>query len=378
VKSHFPHLPSAFLGLARIPRALAALSAGALAWVLCTAAVFGAAAEAGADPHPGTSAPRAETELRLGYFANVTHATAVFGVERGLFEAALGADVELRTFTFNAGPSAIEALLSGALDASYIGPNPAINAYVKSKGQALRVIAGATSGGAFLVVDPSIETAQQLRGKRIATPQLGNTQDVALRAWLRAQGLRVELTGASDVQVVPQENAQTLEQFRGKHIQGAWVPEPWATRLLLEGGGKVLVDERDLWPDGRYVTTHLIVTTEYLREQPAAVRALLRGHLRAQQALLDDPAQGRDVVNAGIARITGKRIAAETIEGAWRNLLFTHDPIADSLVKSGRDAESIGLLELRGMDLYGIYELGPLNEVLAETKQAPIAIGARK
>lgn len=327
---------------------------------------------------PVARAARAKDELRLGYFANVTHATAVYGVERELFREALGEGTELRTFTFNAGPSAIEALLSGALDASYIGPNPAINAYVKSKGQALRVIAGATSGGAFLVVDASIENAEQLRGKRIATPQLGNTQDVALRAWLRSQGLKVELAGASDVQVVPQENAQTLEQFRAKHIQGAWVPEPWATRLLLEGGGKVLVDERELWPDGRFVTTHLIVTTEFLREQPEAVRALLRGHLRAQAAVLADAAQAQDVVNAGIARITGKRIAQETIEGAWKNLLFTHDPIADSLVESGRDAESIGLLKLGGIDLYGIYELGPLNEVLAESKLPPIAVGGAK
>ncbi|MCC7013491.1 MAG: ABC transporter substrate-binding protein [Planctomycetes bacterium] len=320
---------------------------------------------------PRSEAPpvlREPTKLRLGYFANVTHATAIQGVEHGAFAAALGDQVTLETFTFNAGPAAVEALLSGALDASYIGPNPAVNAYVKSKGQAIRVIAGATSGGAFLVVDPSITSVEQLRGKKLATPQLGNTQDVALRAWLRSKGFNVQLAGESDVQVIPQENAQTLEQFRARNIAGAWVPEPWATRLILEGGGKVLVDERELWPEGRFVTTHLIVRTDYLQAHGDVVRALLRGHLRAERELIADPTAAQDVVNAGIAKVTGKRIGAATIQGAWKNLEFTHDPIAGSLFKSAKDAEAIGLLKLEGVDLSGIYELRPLNEVLAEAK----------
>jgi NitT/TauT family transport system substrate-binding protein len=317
-------------------------------------------------------------ELRLGYFANVTHATAIVGAEKGLFAKALEGRAKLETFSFNAGPSAIEALLSGALDATYIGPNPAINGFIKSKGAALRVITGATSGGAFLVVDPAIDSVDALRGKKLATPQLGGTQDVALRAWLREKGFKVQLTGASDVQVLPQENAQTLEQFRARHIAGAWVPEPWATRLILEGGGKVLVDERDLWPKGRFVTTHLIVRTDYLKEHRDMVRALLQGHLDAERLVLEDAAAAQEIVNGGIARITGKRIAAETIQGAWKGLLFTHDPIASSLIKSGRDAESVGLLKLGDANLLEIYDLGLLNEVLAERKLPRIEIEVSK
>ena len=322
--------------------------------------------------------PGAPPKLRLGYFANVTHATAFVGVDKGFFRQALGERATLETYTFNAGPAAIEALLSGALDATYIGPNPAINAFVRSKGKAVRVISGATSGGAFLVVDPSISAPADLRGRKLATPQLGNTQDVALRAWLGTQGFKIALNGVSEVQILPQENAQTLEQFRARNIAGAWVPEPWATRLLLEGGGKVLVDERDLWPEGRYVTTHLIVRTEFLAEHPDLVRDLLRGHLCAEQWLAESPAEARAAVNSGIGAITGKRIAEETMVGAWNNLVFTHDPIATSLLKSARDAQSVGLLKLDGIDLRAIYDLGPLNEVLAQAQLPAVVLEAAK
>jgi NitT/TauT family transport system substrate-binding protein len=328
----------------------------------------------------GSSAPAtgdAPVELRLGYFANVTHATAICGVEQGTFKAELGELATLKTFTFNAGPAAVEALLSGGLDATYIGPNPAINAYVKSKGKAVRVIAGATSGGAFLVVDSGVEKPEDLRGKKIASPQLGGTQDVALRAWLKGKGFKVELTGTSDVFVVPQENAQTLEQFRARNIAGGWVPEPWATRLVLEGGGKILVDERELWPQGQFVTTHLIVRTEFLEQHPDVVRALLRGHLAAEAALLAKPAEAQETVNAGIAKITGKRIGAEVIGGAWKNLQFTHDPLADTLVKSAKDAETIGLVQLEGVDVRGIYDLRLLNELLAGRGEPTIRTEAK-
>ena len=210
--------------------------------------------------------------LRLGYFPNVTHATALVGVEQGIFAEALGDDVTLETSTFNAGPEAIEALFAGAIDATYIGPNPAINGFAKSDGEALRIVSGATSGGAFLVVKPEITSPADLAGTAIATPPLGNTQDVALRAWLQEQGLSTDESGGGDVSIVPQENSATLDAFKAGHIDGAWVPEPWATRLIQEGGGTVLVDERDLWPDGQYVTTHLIVATQFLDDHPDVVK----------------------------------------------------------------------------------------------------------
>src|SRR5262245_10744708 len=207
----------------------------------------------------GCSSPEESGVVRIGYFANLTHAPALAGMEKGFFAEALGDRVELETRVFNAGPEAVEAIFSDALDIAYIGPNPAINAFAQSHGEAIRIVAGATSGGAALVVAPTITSSAQLKGTKLATPQLGNTQDVALRAWLVGQGLSANLEGGGDVSIAPQANAQTLETFRSGVIQGAWVPEPWSTRLVLEGGGTVLVDESTLWPGGRFVTTHVIV-----------------------------------------------------------------------------------------------------------------------
>jgi NitT/TauT family transport system substrate-binding protein len=317
------------------------------------------------------SAP-APAEVRLGCFPNLTHATALVGVERGLFAQELGAGVKLTIATFNAGPAAVEALFSGAIDATYLGPNPAINAFVKSRGEAVRVVAGATSGGALFVVAPSIARAADLKGKRVASPQLGNTQDVALRAWLASQGLRVDRKGASEVEILPQENGQTLDAFKNRQIAGAWVPEPWASRLLLEGGGKVLVDERDLWPDRAYVTTQLLVRTEFLRDHPERVKALLRAHVDAGAWIAAHEDEAQRLVNDAIAKNTGRKLEERLLAAAWKNLAFTNDPIAASLKRSAQDAQAAGLLDLGGLDLARIYALGPLNEVLLERGFAAI------
>jgi NitT/TauT family transport system substrate-binding protein len=303
------------------------------------------------------------TTLRLGYFPNVTHAPAIIGLEEGQFAEALG-EVTLETRTFNAGPEAIEALFSGAIDATFIGPNPAINGFAQSGGDALRIVSGTTSGGAALVVDPAITGPEDLAGATLATPSLGNTQDVALRAWLSEQGYSTDPTGGGDVAIVPQANADTLTAFQQGDIDGAWVPEPWATRLVLEGGGEVLVDEADLWPDGRFVTTHLIVRREFLDEHPDAVRGLLGGLVDAVEFANDNPDQARAITNDGIEAIARNALPAETIDRAWANLTFTWDPVAASLVESAADAEAVGLLE--PVDLDGIYDLTLLNQVLAE------------
>lgn len=316
-----------------------------------------AAAESPADVAP-------EGRLRLGYFPNVTHAPAVIGVEDGLFANALGAGVDLEVVTFNSGTEAIEALFSGAIDASFIGPNPAINGFAKSDGEALRIVAGTTSGGAALVVREGIDGPEDLAGTTLATPSLGNTQDVALRAWLSEEGLETNTTGGGDVEVRPQENADTLTAFQDGSIDGAWVPEPWATRLVLEGGGTVLVGEAELWPDGDFVTTHLIVATEYLEEEQANVRALIDGLLDAIEVAAGDAIAAQATTNDGIEAITTKRLADETIAGAWKNLDFTADPIAGSLQGSADDAERVGLLEPVQLD--GIHDLRLLNELLVE------------
>ena len=308
----------------------------------------------------GTST-EAPTTVRLGYFPNITHATAIAGVEKGIFQKALGND-KLEVSTFNAGPAATQALLAGAIDATYIGPSPTINAWAKSK--AVTIISGATSGGASLVVKPAIADAAGLKGKKIATPQLGNTQDVALRSWLDAKGLKTDTSGGGDVSIVPQENSQTLDAFKSGDIDGAWVPEPWATRLVQEGGGKVLVDERDLWPSGAFVTTQLIVSTTFLKDHPAAVRRLLEGQVEANTFVNDNPDDAQTVVNEGLAKITGKPLAGAVIKAAWENLTFTNDPIASSLDASAEHAEAVGLLDK--IDLTGIYDLAPLNAVLSK------------
>jgi NitT/TauT family transport system substrate-binding protein len=307
--------------------------------------------------------------LRLGYFPNLTHATAIVGVQGGSFERALGPD-RLKVQTFNAGPAAVEALFSGGLDATYIGPNPAVNAYARSEGEAIRIVSGATAGGAFLVVKPGIKKAADLKGKTLATPQRGGTQDVALRWWLRDHGLVTDPDGGGDVSVLPQENAQTLETFRQGSIDGAWVPEPWATRLVREGGGTVLVDEASLWPEGRFVTTHLVVRTEFLEDHPDTVRRLLEGQVEADELVHADPTRAQRLVNEGIEAVTGKALPADLLATAWANLTFTNDPIASSLRASADHAEAVGLLE--PVDLDGIYDLRLLNEVLAARGQPEV------
>jgi NitT/TauT family transport system substrate-binding protein len=331
-------------------------------------------AAAGTEP-AGSTATEASTEpvtLRLGYFPNITHATALVGVGKGIFEEHLGDNVTFETSTFNAGTEASEALFAGAIDMTYIGPNPAINAYAKSSGEAVRIISGATSGGAFLVVKPEINSVEDLKGKTLATPSLGNTQDVALRAWLKENGLETDEAGGGDVSIAPQENSQTLQTFVSGDIDGAWVPEPWATRLIQEGGGKVLVDERDLWPDGQYVTTHLMVSTKFLEEHPDVIKQFLEGQVAANQWVNANSDEAKTITNDEIGKITGKPLKPEVIDSAWANLTFTDDPIASSLIGSAEDAVAVGLLDPVD-NLEGIYDLSILNQVLAAAGQPEVS-----
>ena len=311
-------------------------------------------------PVPTTGGTPA-AELRLGYFPNVTHATAVYGDAAGIFADALGS-TRLRTQTFTAGPAAVEALFAGAVDAAYLGPNPTLNAFVKSRGEAVRIVAGATSGGASLVVRPGITEVSQLAGTRLASPQTGGTQDIALRHYLSEHGYQVNRAGAGDVTVLAQDNPVTLTAFRTGDIDGAWVPEPWASRLVLEAGGTVLVDEKDLWPAGRFVTAHLVVRTDYLRAHPRTVRALIEGSVQANRRLAADPAGARSVVDAALDRLTGQALPAATLDRALTSITSTDDPVASSLAAAAEHAVGAGLLD--EADLRGIYDLRLLREVL--------------
>lgn len=337
------------------------MAIGALLLAGCGGGGGGGGENNGGDATADTTGDGATT-LRLGYFPNITHATALAGVEKGIYRDELGPD-KLEVQTFNAGPAAVEALFSDAVDATYIGPNPAINAFVQSKGEAIRIVSGATSGGAALVVKATINKPADLKGKKLASPQLGNTQDVALRFWLDSHGIKTTKEGGGDASIVPQENAQTLETFKAGSIDGAWVPEPWATRLVQEGGGKVLVDEKSLWPDGRFVTTHLVVRTKFLQQHPATVRRLLQAQVAATRFVNDSPAEAQRLANQAIEKVTGKKLADEVITAAWANLTFTDDPLAPTLRQSAAHAEKVGLLGK--VDLNGIYDLTLLNEILA-------------
>ena len=225
-------------------------------------------------------------------------------------------------------------------------------------------MSGSTSGGAFLVVRDGIDSPEDLEGLTLATPQLGNTQDVALRAWLKDEGYETDDAGGGDVSIQPQANGDALAAFIAGDIDGAWVPEPFATRFIQEGGAHVLVDEGDLWPDGEYVTTHLIVRTAFLEEHPDVVKAIIEGLAAAIDLIESDPDEAKTLTNEGIEAITDKPLSRRGDRRRLGEPRFTLDPIASSLEQSAQDAEDVGLLD--PVDLDGIYDLTLLNEVLAD------------
>jgi NitT/TauT family transport system substrate-binding protein len=350
-------------------RSFLALTGGALG------AAFLAACGGGDDEHApsGGSANGDEpATLRLGYFPNVTHAQPNVGLERGTYQQILGENVKLETKTFNAGPSVIEAIFAGALDASYIGPNPAINGFVQSGGKEVRIVAGATSGGALFIVRPDrgITSPADFANKKLATPQLGNTQDVALRAWLKQNSLNAKEQGGN-VTVLPTANADTLTLFKKGDIDGAWVPEPWATRLIQEAEGKVYLDERSLWPNRDFVTTHLIVRPKYIADHPGVVEKLIRAHVEVTDYINANPARAKALLNRSIEKATSAALPVKVIDGAWANQKVTYDPIASSLKKSADDAFDLGFLE-KNPDISTIYDLTALNKVLREKKLAEV------
>ena len=317
------------------------------------ALVLGAAACSGGSSTPKATADGPASELRLGYFPNITHATAIYGVSSGIFQTALGS-TKLTTKTFNAGPETIEALRGGALDAAFLGPNPAINGFSQTDGTLLRIVAGATSGGAALVVQPDITDVAQLAGKKVATPQVGNTQDVAAKYYLKDKGVKAT--------VVAVANADVEAAFKGKSISAAWVPEPYASRLVLNDGGKKLVDEATLWPDGKFVTTQLVVTQKFLKAHPATVEALLKGLLEANDKVASKSAEVQTAVNDAIKTLSGKSLKDAVLASAFAALTPTVDPIASSLKTDLEHGVEIGVS--KQADLKGIYDLTILNKLL--------------
>jgi len=312
-------------------------------------------------------AQNAPVVIRAGHFPNITHSQGVIGQANGWFEKAVAPEARVDWKVFNAGPSAIEALFAGAIDLTYIGPNPAINGYVRSQGEALRIVAGATSGGAALVVraDSGIQKPEDFHGKKIASPQMGNTQDVALRGWLNAHGLKLREKGG-DVQAIPIANPDQLTLFLKREIDGAWAPEPWASRLIREANGRLFLDERALWPNGQFVTTHLIVSTQFLREHRSLVKKWVKAHVELTAWINRNLPEAKRVLNGEIRKETGKALPQPVLDDSFSRLQVTYDPVRSSLFTSAKWAFEAGFLGRERPDLSGIYDLSILNEVLIE------------
>jgi len=300
--------------------------------------------------------------VKIGYFGNLTHATALVGRQEGIFQKELGA-TRAEYATFNAGPSEIEALNSKSIDIGWIGPSPAINGYTKSAGKGLRIISGSASGGVKLVVDPDkIKSLKDVKGKNIATPQLGNTQDVAFLNWIAEQGWKVDAeSGKGDVSVVRTDNKIVPDAYKSGSIDGAWVPEPTASKLVAEGA-KVLLDEADLWPDKKFVITNIIVRQDFLKKYPKVVEAVLRGSVETNAWIAANPDKAKASANAQLKADSGKELPANVLGPAWESIQFVDDPLASTLRTEADHAVKAGLLEQPKLD--GIYDVRPLNKVL--------------
>jgi sulfonate transport system substrate-binding protein len=341
----------------------ALLAVGAIAASLLAAGCSSSAASS--DSGSGT------VVLRLGFLANITHEPALVGLAKGYLTKNLGTSVTLKTSVFSSGTEETTALLAGQLDAAYVGPNPAINDWQKSHGNGIKIISGAASGGASLVVRPTITTPAQLRGKSIATPSLGNTQDVAARYWLRQHGLNTTPTGGGDVAIKPiKPNSAAVLEFKSGQIDGGWEPEPYATQMVLDGG-KRLVNEASLWPAGKFATTSLVVTQPFLKAHPDVVSNLLKAQIQANDFINASASAAAQAANAELTKLLGKGLPANVLAESLKYLTFSNDPIASSLRTDAAHAQAVGLLT--PVSLNGIYDLAPLNRLLKAAGEAQVS-----
>jgi NitT/TauT family transport system substrate-binding protein len=337
------------------------------------AAITLLAAGCGSSDSPGSSGGTAsDVVLRLGYLQNITQAPALVGVKEGFFTKNLGHGVTLQLAPYSTGTEEATALLAGQLDAAYVGPNPAIKVWQTSDGTEIKIISGAASGGAELVVKKGITSPAQLRGQKLATPSLGNTQDVALRYWLKGQGLTSSPTGGGDVPITPvTPNSAAVLEFESGQLAGGWEPAPYDAEMVA-AGGHVLVDEASLWPSGQFVTTNLVVTQKFLAAHPTVVSDLLKGQIEANNFINSDKASAESAANAQLASLTGKGLKPAILASAFDQVTFTNDPIASSLLGDAQHAQSVGLLS-PVPNLAAIYDLGPLNKLLAAAGQPQVS-----
>ena len=345
--------------------------------LLTTAVVVGACGSttsggsgSGPQPDPAT--------LNLGYLVNFTHAPALIGVSQGFFQGAMPKATTIKTTTFSAGPAESEALLGGELDAAFVGPGPAINAFIKTKGKVL-IIAGTTSGGAGLVVSSKIASGNfpsDLAGQTLSTPQLGNTQDIALRSWLATKGLSSNINGGGQVSINSSSgNSISLQNFKSGKIAGGWVPEPYESEFILQGKGTLAVDEASLWPGGQFPTTVLVVTKSLLQNHPDIVNDLLKGLVQSVNWINSNESTAPQAVNTALALTTGgKALKANVLALAWTHLTFTLDPFAADLQTDANDAKTLTFNTTS--NIKGILDLGPLNAVLTAAGDPTVSAGS--
>jgi NitT/TauT family transport system substrate-binding protein len=336
-----------------------------------SAATAAGSSAAGASTTAETSS--APVTVRVGYFPNITHGPALVGVGEGIFAKDLGADKLAAPQTFSAGPAENQALLSGSLDIAFEGPSSALTAYSQSNG-AVVIIAGAASGGAGLVTSASITSPAQLKGKTLASPQLGNTQDVALRYWLKTQGYTTNTTGGGDVSVQPSStgNGTIVTEFEAGKIDGAWVPEPYESQMVA-AGGHLLVNEASLWSNGQWATTNVVVRRAFLEAHPATVSRFLTGLLDTLAAIRQDPTTAKAALNSQLASLSGgKTLSTKVLDAAWANLTFTADPLASTIQTQVTHGVAVGLLK-QPSNLAGIFDLAPLNALLQSRGQPQVS-----
>jgi NitT/TauT family transport system substrate-binding protein len=345
-------------------RTMAAAAVAAAVTVL--AAGCGSSASSSSSSSGGSSGSAAAAKkvtLRLGFLENITHASALIAIKQGFFTKELGPNVTLKLTPFSTGTEEATALLAGQLDAAYVGPNPAIKAWQTSDGKEISVISGSASGGAALVVKKGITSPAQLKGQKLATPSLGNTQDVSLRHWLKTKGLTTTSTGGGDVPITPiTPNSDAVLAFKSGSITGAWEPAPYDAEMVAAGGHE-LVNEATLWPQGQFVTTELVATQSFIKANPTVISGLLKGQIDANTFIAASKTQAESVANAELAAVSGKSLAPAIVAASFDQITFTNDPIGPSLITDASNAVGVGLLKPVS-DLGAIYDLGPLNKLL--------------
>ena len=343
-------------------RVTAAAAVGAA--LLLAAGCSSSSSSDAADPAATASGGAAPVTVTLGFLTNITHAPALVGLKEGFFAKALGSAGTLKATAFSTGTEETTALLAGQLDAAYVGPNPAINAWQKSDGSAIKIISGAATGGASIVVKKGITSAGQLKGKTLATPSLGNTQDVALRAWLKRSGLATTATGGGDAFIKPTTpNSAAVLEFKSGQIAGGSEPAPYDVEMVGDGG-TVLFSEPG-------VTTLLVVAQSFLSAHPAIVADLIKAQVEADDFIKNNPAAAQADANAELASYTGKPLKASIIAAAFKEITFTDDPDASSLTSDASQAVSLGLL--KPVNLSGIFDLDPLNKALAAAGEPQVS-----